>query len=130
MDLNGGILALAALGIAVANWIAYWPKIRALRVPLWPTGHQAVAIASVLLALWALQLGTGWLGALGCGTSFLVSGAFLFLTLNSRVPQRRPAVAIGEPALDFVLPDSEGHELRLSDLRGRAVLLKFFRGHW
>ncbi|MCL6441188.1 MAG: redoxin domain-containing protein [Thermoleophilum sp.] len=36
------------------------------------------------------------------------------------------AVAVGQPAPDFVLPDHEGNEIRLSDLRGRWVLLVFY----
>jgi peroxiredoxin len=36
------------------------------------------------------------------------------------------AVAVGQRAPDFVLPDHEGNEIRLSDLRGRWVLLVFY----
>lgn len=33
----------------------------------------------------------------------------------------------GSPAPDFTFPDMDGNPLRLSDLRGRKVLLAFFR---
>jgi len=37
-----------------------------------------------------------------------------------------PAVGPGDPAPDFSLPDAEGNEVRLSDLKGRAVVLYFY----
>lgn len=36
------------------------------------------------------------------------------------------AVAIGQPAPDFELPDAEGRMVRLSDFRGRKVVLYFY----
>jgi thioredoxin-dependent peroxiredoxin len=37
-------------------------------------------------------------------------------------------VNVGERAPDFALPDSEGHEWRLSDHRGETVVLLFYPG--
>jgi cytochrome oxidase Cu insertion factor (SCO1/SenC/PrrC family) len=39
-------------------------------------------------------------------------------------------VAVGDPAPDFTLESREGEPVTLSDLRGRRVLLVFYRGHW
>jgi len=39
-----------------------------------------------------------------------------------------PKIAINTPAPDFVLPDLTGQIVRLSDFRGRNVLLVFNRG--
>jgi cytochrome oxidase Cu insertion factor (SCO1/SenC/PrrC family) len=36
----------------------------------------------------------------------------------------------GEQAPAFVLKDQDGTEVRLADLRGRRVILMFYRGHW
>lgn len=36
-------------------------------------------------------------------------------------------VKAGQPAPDFELPDSEGRVYRLSELRGRVVVLVFLR---
>ncbi len=39
--------------------------------------------------------------------------------------------ALGDKAVDFCLPDSDGTEVRLSELTSeRPVLLIFYRGHW
>ncbi|MCA9737648.1 MAG: redoxin domain-containing protein [Gemmatimonadetes bacterium] len=39
-------------------------------------------------------------------------------------------VAVGTPAPDFTLAAYEGDPVRLSDLRGRPIVLVFYRGHW
>jgi peroxiredoxin len=39
-----------------------------------------------------------------------------------------PKVAINSPAPDFTLADHNGRSVRLSELRGRNVLLVFNRG--
>jgi cytochrome oxidase Cu insertion factor (SCO1/SenC/PrrC family) len=36
----------------------------------------------------------------------------------------------GDKAPDFALEDGNGKTVRLSDYRGHAVLLDFFRGYW
>jgi cytochrome c biogenesis protein CcmG/thiol:disulfide interchange protein DsbE len=41
-------------------------------------------------------------------------------------PHADPATFIGKPAPDFALKDLNGRTLRLSDLRGKAVLLNFW----
>ena len=38
------------------------------------------------------------------------------------------ALRVGAPAPDFTLPDAEGREWRLSDQRGRVVVLLFYPG--
>ena len=39
-------------------------------------------------------------------------------------------LAIGKKAPDFDLPRDGGGTLNLSGLRGRKVVLTFYRGHW
>jgi peroxiredoxin len=39
-------------------------------------------------------------------------------------------VRAGAPAPDFVSRTLDGKEVRLSDYRGRHVVLVFYRGHW
>jgi peroxiredoxin Q/BCP len=39
-------------------------------------------------------------------------------------------VLVGSPAPAFELPDAEGKTVRLADLRGKSVVLVFYRGYW
>ena len=39
-------------------------------------------------------------------------------------------VAVGSVAPDFELPSAAGNNLRLSSMRGKVVVLVFYRGYW
>jgi hypothetical protein len=124
------LLALLALGLAAATLAHYARLVRAVRVPLAPRAHQgAMAVAGVAAGV-ALVSGPGWLGGAAAGAVVLMASAFLVLTTASRLPPQRPAVAVGERAPDFTAPDADGRPFALAGLRGRPLLLKFFRGHW
>lgn len=131
MSTNSGlILGLGALVLAVGNWAVYWPKIKAMRVPLRPVGHQAVMVAVLVLAGLAFANGPGWLGGVAAVLALVAAGLFMFFTLNSAMPHKQPAVTVGGAILDFTATDTAGHEFSLASLRGTPFLLKFFRGHW
>ncbi len=126
----GGILALLALAVVLANGAVYWRKIRAVRVPLRPVVEQALMLLGMGLAGLALASQPGLFGGLAAGSALLLAGLFLFATLTSGTPRQAAAVAVGQPAPDFTATDADGQPFRLSALRGAPVLLKFFRGHW
>jgi peroxiredoxin len=46
-------------------------------------------------------------------------------TVAATAPDAKPA-ALGEPAPDFTLPDLDGKSVRLSDFRGKTVVLEWF----
>lgn len=49
--------------------------------------------------------------------------------LEAAMPE--PGLRVGEPAPDFVLPNANGREVRLSDLLTQGpVVLVFYRGAW
>ena len=72
------------------------------------------------------------LGSLGLGLSLAVGGFFLVYVfwLSDQLPAPTDTVGVGEIAPDFTLPDAGGDPVRLSDLRGRKVILTFYRGYW
>lgn len=39
-------------------------------------------------------------------------------------------VKVGQKAPDFALPATNGKTVRLSDFKGRNVLIDFYRGYW
>lgn len=124
------MFGLIAFAIVLANGAVYWPKIKAMRVPLRPVGHQAVMVVGMVVAVLAFVGGPGVLGGICAALALLIGGLFLFMTLASGMPHKVPAVAAGQPFLDFTTKDADGKDFTLSALTGSPFLLKFFRGHW
>jgi cytochrome oxidase Cu insertion factor (SCO1/SenC/PrrC family) len=62
--------------------------------------------------------------------------AAAFAQLGPKEPAPQPAtdlnrVKVGQPAPDFILEDSDGKAITLSDFRGKkSVVLVFYRGYW
>jgi cytochrome oxidase Cu insertion factor (SCO1/SenC/PrrC family) len=56
---------------------------------------------------------------------------FSILAVAQQVlPSPQIASAVGKPARNFTLQDQHGRTIRLASLRGRRVLLIFYRGYW
>ena len=66
----------------------------------------------------------------GMGRLFLLCGLFLLRQQAAPAPADLDRVAIGAFAPDFELPSAAGKTLRLSSLRGKSVVLVFYRGYW
>lgn len=63
----------------------------------------------------------------------ILAVAALFLAVSSARAQDKIAplkVHVGEPAPNFTLTAADGKRVRLSDYRGRNVLIDFYRGYW
>jgi 4-hydroxybenzoate polyprenyltransferase len=123
-------LALLSLVLMVGGWATWWRRIQRVDVPLRPWAHFAVMSVSLLAGLAALGAGPGATGVVAALLGLSGSGMFLGLHTISRMPDRPAAARVGDAAPDFTALDAEGESFRLSALRGRPVLFKFFRGHW
>ncbi len=59
----------------------------------------------------------------------IVGGLLISLTFVVAQTNNPARSLIGKPAPDFTLPSVDGKKVRLSDFRGKVVLLNFF-SHW
>jgi hypothetical protein len=67
------------------------------------------------------------LGAINLGLGIL----FIFSLYGAAVlPQAPNAPTVGQAAPDVTLSDQTGAPVQLAGLRGKNVLLVFYRGHW
>jgi cytochrome oxidase Cu insertion factor (SCO1/SenC/PrrC family) len=64
------------------------------------------------------------------GTGVVVFVLLLSLAAYQVLPKPQIASAEGKPAPSFTLKDQHGKDFRLSSLRGKRVLLIFYRGYW
>jgi peroxiredoxin len=129
--MNEGLVLTAASALAVVgNLATHYPKIKNNHAPLRPRREQAVMLLALSLAGGGFFLQPGIIGYLLGGVAVFLAGLFLVATATSDLPKKKLGVSIGSTAPDFTATDANGRELRLSDLRNRPVLLKFYRGFW
>lgn len=123
LGIAGGLLELALS--AVWLWL-----IHRVRIPADLRPTIAAHVVAVALGVAALALGASTVGLTLAAVAILGGVVFLALQTQSRQARLTPAVAVGNPIIDFTLPDHEGRPFDLATLRGTPFLLKFFRGHW
>lgn len=62
-----------------------------------------------------------------------ILGLFLFTAFAAPqqvLPKPQISSAEGKPAPDFALKDQQGKTFRLASMRGKRLLLIFYRGYW
>lgn len=126
----GNWLALAALVVVAGTALVWFRLLRAVRIPQNRIGFSGAMALGPALGVAAFLSGVGLLGGLAAALSIGIGVGFLALGWISPQDRRLPAVRVGGPVLDFEAPDDQGRPFRLASLRGRPLLLKFFRGHW
>jgi hypothetical protein len=127
---SGAVLGLLALALLAQAGYVWLRSIREVR-----TGERRplvllVVLAGLGLGMLALARGPGVAGGIAAGLAVALAALFLLFQLLGRQSRRVPAVAVGQPMLDFTAPDAEGNPFQLASLHGRPYLLKLFRGHW
>jgi hypothetical protein len=70
------------------------------------------------------------LGALCSGIGEFLLLLFLLAPPQQILPKPQVASAEGKPAPEFTLQDQQGKTFRLASMRGKRVLLIFYRGYW
>lgn len=72
------------------------------------------------------------LGAAGFALSLILGGLFVFyiFSFTYRLPAPGAMSRTLTDVQDFTLNDHSGQPVRLGELRGRKVVLIFYRGHW
>lgn len=92
---------------------------------------NSLAAAATIVGIAAFTLEPGIFGGILAGLSILVGAGFLVLGIFlSALSKQTPAVKVGAPLIFFTAPDENGEPFDIASLRGRPILLKFFRGHW
>jgi peroxiredoxin len=129
--MNEGLaLTAASLLATLGNLATHYPKIKSNHAPLRPRREQALMVVALLLAGSGFFLQPGIVGYMLGGVAAILAVMFLVATATSDLPKKKLSVGVGAVAPDFTATDASGREFRLSDLRNRPVLLKFYRGFW
>jgi cytochrome oxidase Cu insertion factor (SCO1/SenC/PrrC family) len=70
------------------------------------------------------------LGAARTGIAEFLVLLILLTPPQQILPKSQVASAEGKPAPEFTLQDQQGKTFRLASMRGKRVLLIFYRGYW
>jgi cytochrome oxidase Cu insertion factor (SCO1/SenC/PrrC family) len=124
------VLAVVAAGLTVAAFVYWMGLIKRVEIGDRRWLVTAALGTAMLLALIALGFGSGVAVRVLGGASLLLGVLYFGLLALAGQSVQTPAVAVGQPLLDFTARDHNGEPFSLSSLAGRPVLLKFFRGHW
>jgi hypothetical protein len=130
-----GPLAAAAGFLSYYTFFVRFPTLRDF-----PWVNLPLVLVGLALSAWAAwrafarpQVFRGRvLGSVGLAFSTLAAGFLCFYVfhLSSTLPPPLSTTLALETAPEFALADQLGATVRLSDYRGRKVVLVFFRGHW
>ena len=128
------VLAGAGLTAALGSWATYLATVPSGKVPLRPYGHLALQAAGAGLGIAGLAtaFNTGNLlaPALLATPAVTLAGLFAWLYSQRATPVGQLRVSVGDTLRPFVALTPEGKTFDVASLRGKRVLLKFFRGHW
>ena len=128
--MSADTLAFVALFLVVGSAALWFHRARGVRIPSNRSAFVASWVLGALLGVAALVQGDGFLGGIPAGLAVFV-GCFLLFTVSiSRQKLGSNAIRVGATLPDVDAPDENGESFALSSLRGKPVLLKFFRGHW
>ena len=128
--MSGLLLAALAAAATGALFVLWQKAMRGVQMDQRLRALNALAIGAAALGIAALTRDPGIAGGTLAGASVLMSVFFVGLGVLAPQSKQTPAVAVGKPILEFTAPDESGKPFELARLRGRPVLLKFFRGHW
>jgi hypothetical protein len=124
--------------VGAVSYFTYFARFPSLRdVPWLNLPIVAFGVWLSALGIWrALRSPGRYRGKIAGSSGLLLSLAlallfgFYVFSLSYGVPQPTETTLSLSSAPGFTLPDQNGNEVRLSDLRGRKVVLVFYRGFW
>tara|TARA_R110002096_G_scaffold171490_1_gene344323 strand:+ start:70 stop:462 length:393 start_codon:yes stop_codon:yes gene_type:complete len=124
------LLAVIALGIAVATWAVYLVAIAKNTL----SGLPWTSMALMLAALGGGALAIAWQPTapviVPAAVGITMSGLFLWLLSVRKTPVGEINVSVGDTLLPFAAQRGDGSQFQSDSLAGQRVLLKFFRGSW
>ena len=127
---TGNRFGIGAALLAVACTWTWFSAARHVMLPEKRTFFVGVWLAAVALGIAAFVKKASWPGRIAAVPGILI-GAFLPFTVSISaqiLPEN--AIQVGQGMPSFSALDERGEVFDSERLRGRPVLIKFFRAHW
>jgi hypothetical protein len=128
MDTMGHQIALIAAILVAITFIEWFRRAFATRIPTERGGFILAMSTGVVLGVASILMSSS--SPAGAWFAVLAGGTFLLLNRFSAMDDKKIALQVGGPIIEFSARDENGDTFNLADVIGRPFLLKFFRGHW
>ena len=112
----------------VITW--YFAIIHREKVPVSVGPFAGAILAGMSLTAVAVAMEPGILTGILFGVNALMGGGILWLLTQRKLPDGELIAAVGQPMPFLSAPDDTGAAFDLTDLKGKRVMVKFFRGSW
>ena len=127
---TGSKIALVALPLAIACTMLWFRAAGAVELPENRSLYVIVWLTAAALGLFSFFRGINWY-AVPVALGAMLLGAFLPYTVSiSAQAVDSDSIQVGDMLPAFAGPDDQGVVFDSADLRGKPVLIKFFRAHW
>ena len=123
-------LATTSFAFMVAFVITWMVMIRRVQIGQSRSLLYGLVGVSSVLAFMCLVGDPGGVAIAMAVLSLSTCGLFVILGTLAGQSKQPPVVAVGKQIIEFSALDENGELFDLASLRGRPLLLKFFRGHW
>tara|TARA_R110002072_G_scaffold31735_5_gene97568 strand:+ start:54340 stop:54729 length:390 start_codon:yes stop_codon:yes gene_type:complete len=127
---TGDWLGLASGALILISMGAFFYRVLKVNVPRVRAGYFTAMLIAAGLGMAAFAFDATWVGTIPAILGISLGLIFPTLRLQSAQNKKQPAVAPGEPMINFTATDDSGRPFELASLMGQPILLKFFRGHW
>ena len=127
---TGTKLALLAPVVAIGCTMLWFSEARAVDLPENRTVFVLGWLTAVALGIGAFVKGTSWLGAIPALAGIFIGCLLPFTVAISEQVLPSGAIAVGDTIPAFTSVDDRGQPFDSERLRGKPVLMKFFRAHW
>jgi len=128
--MTGRVLAIVAFAL-IATAIGLWMRLigrveidKGRRLP------SLMIVSAFVVGVIALTQSPGLLGGILAGITVAVGAFAILLQSLASQSNQTPAIAVGDSLPLFTAFDDKGELFDLASLKGRPILMKFFRGHW
>lgn len=122
-------IGLAAPVLAIGCAMLWFSQARAVDIPENRSLYVGVWLVAAAIGLVAL-VKAGWIGRIA-GVPAIAAGLFFPYTVSiSQQILPENAIRVGDTIPAFSAPDDRGEIFDSARLRGKPVLIKFFRAHW
>lgn len=125
-------LPLAAVGtlLVMGSTLWYFLTINREKVPVGVAPYVSALVVCGTASVAGFALGPGVATGALFALSALTSAGMLFLVSQRKLPDGELIARVGAPMPDFTAIDGHGQPFDLQSMKGRRLMVKFFRGSW